>query len=122
MVHLLLGCRSANTDRSLVKQEFPVVLHVSNQTSEVDPVDIKISIDNDKPIVNQNFSCGTGHNVSTFKLAFNEGVHQLFVTSHNGDAGLDFVFMLDKPVWLIIHYWGKNHFQLNISYKPVVFI
>jgi len=73
-------------------------------------------------IVDQNFDCGDGHNYSTFKLNLKEGQHQITVTSSNGNAGLDVVFTVDKPLWLSLSYWGKNHFQLYISERPLVFI
>ncbi len=117
---VLVGCSAGRVSQATPKGESPVVIYVSNQTGEVNPVNIKVSIDQDS-ILNQDFLCGTGHNWSSFKLSLKEGRHQLVVTSSNGDAGLDVVFTVDKPTWLVIDYWGKNHFQLVISYEPVGF-
>jgi len=117
---VLFGCSAGHVSQATAMSESPVAIYVSNQTAEVNPVNIKVSIDQ-KAILNQNFPCGSGHNWSRFKVSLKEGRHQLVVTSSNGDAGLDVVFTVDKPMWLVIDYWGKNHFQLVISHEPVGF-
>ncbi len=114
------GPSSTSLTQTTARANYAVTIYVSNQTGELDPVNIMPSVDH-RNIVNGNFSSGSGHNWSGYKLALKEGEHQLIVTSDNGDAGLDVVFVLDKPLSLIITYWGKNHFQLNISPRPVGF-
>lgn len=117
---VLAGCSSAGVSQTTSREEFPVVIYVSNQMGKVNPVNIKVSIDQ-KTIVDSAFSNHGGYSWSAFKTSLKNGGHQVIVTTTNGDAGLDVVFTIDKPLWLVISYWGKNHFQLNISPKPVVF-
>ena len=117
---VLVGCSSARVSQTNSRDEFPVVIYVSNQMGKVNPVNIKVSIDQ-KTIVNGDFSNDGGYSWTPFKTSMKDGGHQIVVTSDNGDAGLDVIFEVDKPLWLVISYWGKNHFQLNISPRPVAF-
>ena len=124
IVVLLISASStfviAQNDSSRV---FPITLFVGSQNNEyVDPVNIQIEIDGNKNFVDQDYSLGDGHNVSMFKLNLTEGRHQIIVTSNNGDAGLDVLFNVNKQLWLLISYFGKNHFQLHISEHPLVFL
>lgn len=99
----------------------PVVLYVSNQTSKIDPVDILVTIDRN-PVVNDTFHVGNGHNWHTFELELAEGTHQIHATSDMGQAFIDVVFAAHSPMWLVLNYWGKCHFQLRLSTKPVLFM
>lgn len=117
---LFLGCNTTETTEEQAINEFPVILYVSSEVSNVNPVNISVNIDHKNIIVDKDFYAGNGN--STFKLNLKKGQHQIVVESNNGNAGLDVVFTVDKPIWLSLSYWGKNHFQLNISYQPLVFI
>ena len=120
---LLFGCSPLETAQDDSAKEYPVTLYISSQNGGyVNPVNIVVEIGYKNKIVDQNFDCGDGHNYSTFKLNLKEGQHQITVTSSNGNAGLDVVFTVDKPLWLSLSYWGKNHFQLYISERPLVFM
>ena len=120
---LLFGCSTLETAQDDSTKEYPITLYISSQNGGyVNPVNIAVEIGYKNKIVDQNFDCGDGHNHSTFKLNLKEGQHQITVTSSNGNAGLDVVFTVDKPLWLSLSYWGKNHFQLHISERPLVFM
>ena len=102
---------------------FPITLFVCSQNNEyVDPVHIAIEIDGKKNFVDQDYSLGDGHNVSMFKLDLTQGRHHIIVTSKNGDAGLDVLFTVNKQLWLLVSYLGKNHFQLLINEGPLGFL
>ena len=118
---VILGHDSRGVSQAPSKREFPVVLYVSSQSSYVDPVNIKVFFEGEKDTVNQDFYYRTGNSHSTFHYSLKKGQHQIIVTSKNGEAGLDVVFYVDKPLWLGLDYWGKNHFQLNISDRPLGF-
>ena len=119
---LLFGCSSIETTKNIPPKEYPITVYVSSQNGgSVNPVNISIEIGDNK-IVNQDFYSGSGHEHSKFELNLKEGRQQIVVTSSNGNAGLDVVFTVDKPLWLSISYWGKNHFQLDISERPIIFI
>jgi len=135
---LLSGCSTSNSNRNDSKEQFPVILEFSKENGEVDPVNVSVTIDDDSIIVNRDFSDRVNSRVDTtkmgtivatvvsppphweFKLTLKKGVHQIMATSLNGDAGLDVVFTVDKPLWLYLSYWGKNHFQLNISNRQLL--
>ncbi len=135
---LLSGCAASNSDRNDSKEQFPIILEFSKENGEVDPVNVNVTIDDDSIIVNRNFSDRVNSRVDTikmgaivatavsspphweFKLTVKKGTHQIMATSINGDAGLDVVFTVDKPMWLYLSYWGKNHFQLNISNRQLL--
>ena len=118
---LLLGCSPLKTVESNSTAKYPVTLYVKSQNGGyVNPVNISVEIGYKNKIVDQNFYSGIDH--KTFKLILKEGKHQIIVKSSNGNAGLDVVFTVDKPLWLSLSYWGKNHFQLNISESPIIFV
>jgi hypothetical protein len=122
IIFALLGCSSSKMDANISKDEYPVKLYISSQNSHVDPVNIVVTLDFEKKLVENNFYCGTGHNISEYKFTMTKGSHQFVVESNNGDAGMDVIFTIDKPTSLSLSYWGKNHFQLNISNGDFIFM
>ena len=120
LVLFLAVFNPAKVAQTTTQHDFPVVIYVSNQMGKVNPVNIKVSIDH-KTIVDSAFANNGGYSWAAFKTSLKNGGHQIVITSTNGDAGLDVIFTADKPLWLVISYWGRNHFQLNISPKPVGF-
>ena len=119
---LLFGCSPLETAQNDSPKEYPIILYVSSQNGgSVNPVNISIEMGYNK-IVHQDFYSGSGQEHSKFEVKLKEGRQQIVVTSSNGNAGLDVVFTVDKPLWLSLSYWGKNHFQLYISESPIIFI
>ena len=130
---VLSGCATLNTNPSNPKKVFPVTVSFSKEMGDVDPVNVNVTIDGKDTVINRDFSnrgnswtdttkAGAiiAHIVSPpphwdYNLTLSGGIHQIEVTSKNGDAGLDVIFNVDKPIWLYLSYWGKNHFQLHIS-------
>jgi hypothetical protein len=117
----LSGCSTFKSDINVSKKEYPVILYVNCQSGDVNPVNIVANIDQ-KKIVDQNISYSYFNIPTSFKLSLKEGIHQIVVKSSNGNAGLDVVFEVHKPLWLDLSYWGKNHFQLNISEVALGFL
>ena len=97
-----------------------VVLYVSNQTRQTDPVDILVKVDG-KRVVKGEFEWGNGHNWRTFNLSLERGTHQIIANSEKGGTSLDVVFEVHSKRWLTLDYWGKDHFQLRIWDKQVFF-
>jgi hypothetical protein len=122
VIILSFGFVFQNKDSDTNERKYQVVLYVNSQSNyRVDPVYVKVIIDTNV-VVNQNIYFGNGgHNNYKFNLALTEGEHQLVAESSNGNAGIDVVFPIDKKKWLVLSYWGQNHFQLNINDKPVIF-
>ena len=111
----LSGCSTFKSDTNVSKKDFPVILYISSESGNyVNPVNVVVKIDQ-KEIVDQYIKAIYISSPSRFKLSLKEGTHQIVVNSSNGNAGLDVVFEVHKPLWLDLSYWGKNHFQLNIS-------
>ena len=115
-------------------KEYPIVLYVDhNEHNLPDSLNVVFIVDRDT-IVNQNFSSripnygsnwaivSSSTKKSEFNFKLSKGTHQIVVESKNADAGLDVIFSVDKPLWLFLDYWGKNHFQLNVSERPMGFM
>jgi hypothetical protein len=118
-----LSCAPSKEAADPPSGTFPVILFVASENGGfVNPVHIKATIDSKIPLVDQDFSAGLEAGHPEFKVNLSKGRHQLEAESVNGDAGLDVIFMVDKPMWLYLSYWGKNHFQLNISYQQFLFM
>ncbi|MGD1046641.1 MAG: hypothetical protein ABR936_15140 [Bacteroidota bacterium] len=118
--------------------EFPVIVYFGIEAGNIDPLNVSVSMDGNN-FINQDFSNSSDTHVDTtksgkiitsitlphrhwpFTLTLKESIHQITATTKNGDAGLDVVFTVEKPLWLILSYWGKNHFQLHISERGVGF-
>jgi len=115
-----LSTQQTTADSS--KKQYPVIIYISSQSSFVDPVNISVEIDFKNKILNKDFYYGDGHNFSKFEINLDKGIHQFIVKSKNGNAGLDVIFNVNKPLWLDISYWGSNHFQMNISEVGLVFM
>jgi len=118
----LSGCAAVKSESDITKKDFPVVIYVSRQNdNDINPINIVVLIDQ-KKILDKDFKVGGGNYNQEIKLVLKGGTHQLEAQSSNGDAGLDVVFTVEKPTWLALSYWGKNHYQLNISYTGFVFL
>lgn len=117
------GCATQKGEQGAPKNQYPVVVYVNSENGgEVNPVNISVDLDEHKHIVDSSFHADAYGPQYRYKCMLTEGKHQIVVESKNGNAGLDVVFPVDKPLWLCISYRGQNHFQLNISYQPMIFI
>ena len=120
---VISGCSLFENIQNESSMEFPITLYISNQDGHyINPVHITVEIDALNKIVDQDFLNITGgHSYSQYELNLKKGQHHIIVTSSNGNAGLDVIFTVDKPLWLSLSYWGENHFQLLISEQPFLF-
>jgi len=117
---LLAGCATSKTD--VTAYGLPMMLYVSSQSSFVDPVNITVILDSDTIVASRDFSVGDGHKYSKFKIDLVNGRHHITASTSNGDAGLNVIFWVEKPTWLALNYWGKDHFELMISPVPFAII
>jgi len=108
-----------------------LILYVSNQSFDLSPVDIKVSID-DKVAVDQSFAVGNQHQCKAFQLQLGPGKHKLHVESRNGNAVLDKEIEIRKKHWAVIDFWyvktpnGSSHatpkkFTLDMQDEPIHF-
>jgi len=94
----------------MIPQEAPgtVALHVSNQSFEVSPVDIAISIDG-QTIVQGEFDVQGDqppqHNWHRYDLRIEEGPHELVAKSSKGRAQLRTSFEMPGVQTITIAYW-----------------
>lgn len=86
------------------KMNHDFILSVSNQSSNVDPVDIKISIDGEV-IVNHDFIWATGHYAERFQLSLSKGIHEIYIESIKGKAELKEEFEVKDKHWASVDYW-----------------
>ena len=100
--------------------EHSIVLYVCNQTGDFDPVDIRVTIDDDI-VVQDDFFVGDGHNLETFRFSLSQGIHQIWARSTAGKAFLDVVFEVEDRRWLALSYWGEGHFQLALYNEQIYF-
>ena len=106
------------------------VLYVSNQSFELDPVDIVIEIDGEQ-IIDGEFEVGNQHNWKRYVLRLSPGRHTLTAQSTDGDATLEKSFVVSGRRWAVLNYWyyteasgsppEPKHFELGIYDKPVRF-
>lgn len=80
------------------------ILFVSNQSSYIDPVDIKIFID-EKLAVNQEFLSLGGHNWIKFQFQLNDGSHKLLASSTKGNIYKDTLFTLPTTPYSVVDFW-----------------
>ena len=105
------------------------ILYVSNQSFAINPVDIKVYID-DQVAVEQEFGVGNQHNWQAFQYSLPNGTHQLRVQSQKGQAKLQKEFEVKGKHWAVLGYWfypdthyepTPKKFTFGVSDKPVYF-
>jgi len=83
-------------------------LYVSNQSFEIDPVDMIVSIDGVRIVANH-YTVGKQHTLIEYKLNLSPGDHTIHVVSRLGDATLTETFTLEEskpPINAgVVTYW-----------------
>lgn len=79
------------------------MLHVSNQSFDIDPVDIRIKIDG-KAVISQDFRVLNQHNWKQFTLRVAPGQHVLTAESTRGGAVLVQSFRVTGKHWAVVDY------------------
>ena len=112
------------------------VLYVSSQSFAINPVDIKIYID-DKVAVDDIFDV-TGnrtpqHNWQKYQFQLESGSHTIKAVSETGDAVLEEEFDIVDKHWVVVDYWyypevtggsgpTPKQFTFNIQDSPIGFM
>jgi hypothetical protein len=129
---LAAGCSSSPTppEQHLPKQEDSFTLYVSNQSFELDPVDIRIELDG-KLAVTGDFEVRTQHAITSFDLGLVPGPHQIRVSTKDvAGVVLDDLFDMDDRKYGIVMFWyypdGSTeptppHFSWTISDEQPLF-
>ncbi|MHC4474511.1 MAG: serpin family protein [Planctomycetota bacterium] len=110
-----------------------LILYVANQSFAIDPVDIKVYID-DKLAIDREFDVGTGkrrqHNWQKFQFQLSEGAHRLRVESKKGQASFEEQFEVRDKHWAVLDYWfggredsppAQKKFTFQVSDEPIYF-
>jgi hypothetical protein len=80
------------------------ILFVSNQSYHLDPVDIRVYIDN-KLAVNQEFYCERQHTWIKFQYNLKEGDHKLYSYTETGRVHIDSTFNLKETPYCVVEFW-----------------
>jgi hypothetical protein len=111
----LTGCGDpelSTASSSLPDSNGNFTLFVSNQSFEIDPVDVWVEIDGEL-VVSADFAVGTQHSFVPFELSLSEGKHQIRIWSKKGDAELSTEFELKDHDVGVITYWysPRRHYE-----------
>ena len=128
-VAILFNLSSCKEDADMpLTSEF--TLHVSNQSFNIDPVDIKISIDGEV-CVDEDFFVENQHNWKMFKINLELGTHTLLAETVAGDTTLqtEFELTLDKHYGVVDFWYYPNgsidptppQFSFHFSDDPFMF-
>ncbi|MFZ0014601.1 MAG: hypothetical protein WAL25_10870, partial [Acidimicrobiia bacterium] len=96
----------------------PFHLYVSNQSFDVDPVDIAVSID-DVPVICQDFEVEGQHNWVLFELGLDPGHHHITASGNHGATTFQEEFDHDGERWAVLDFWhdpddGFEEFSFSI--------
>lgn len=76
---------------------------ISNQSFEIDPVDILIRVD-DNLIVDKKFFVENQHTYQTFEISLPKGTHTIYAETKAGNAQLKEEFVIDEDLWIAISF------------------
>jgi hypothetical protein len=120
---ILSGCHDFGEPAIVQTPHGNFVLFVSNQSSQTDPVDIKVYLDG-RLAVNQNFLAGSGHNWVRFEFQLDGGTHTLRAISTRGQTDTTATFDLPSTPWAVVDFWqnGERKFTVFFSADPPGFM
>jgi hypothetical protein len=105
-----------------------LTLYVSNQSFEIDPVDIQVEIDG-KLAVSGDFLVEGQHSWHQFPFALSPGEHELRMSSSAGPTRTEAI-VIDDPRYAVINFWfyPEEHYEpygpeisLDLFDEPPVF-
>ena len=101
-------------------------LIVSNQSYDIDPVDIIVEIDG-KVVIDKDFDVGNQHNYEYFEFQLSEGRHTIQARSEFGDVEMQEEFEVDEEKWAVLNFWyyededEEPYFIFEVSDSPFGF-
>ncbi len=116
-----------NNDVAIPENMGIFVLTISNQSFDVDPVDIHVKLDN-KTVVNKEFFVKGQHNYQTFEFTLDSGLHTISAKTTKGNYALEEKFVLEKQLWASLDFqYDDMHdepplLRLKISETMLVFL
>ncbi len=106
---------------------FPLHLYVSNQSTEIDPVAVRITVDG-QVVVDQQFEALGLHNWILFELELTPGEHEVRAVAPDAGAELVEAFLVEGEQWAVIDFWADPtggeapRFTWRIQGEPVYFL
>jgi hypothetical protein len=99
-------------------------LYVSNQSFEIDPVDIEVYID-DQPVVCDEFFVEGQHNWILHDLSLDPGEHSIRAVGHDGQTTIEETFQVEGERWAVLDFWfhpgETEEFSFVIQEAPIGF-
>jgi len=101
-------------------------LTVSNQSFDIDPVDILVKIDG-KTVIDDEFLVKQQHNYQNFEFDLKPGIHTIYAESIKGKYQLNEEFTIEKELWASLdfqYYEGDGtlpELRLTISETELLF-
>lgn len=128
-MHSIWDCLQFLSDRESNTPGLPgnFTLTVSNQSFDIDPVDILVKIDG-ITVIDDEFQVKQQHNYQEFEFALKPGTHTLYAESIKGKYQLKEEFTIEKELWASLdfqYYEGDEalpKLRLLISEKPLAFL
>lgn len=123
---LIAGCSSASGPCDPVATEGPETLHlyVSNQSFEIDPVDIEVYVDGRQLVCDEFFVEGQ-HNWILHDLSLEWGEHSLRAEGNDGTTTFEETFELNGERWAVLDFWfypgETEEFSFLIQEGPIGF-
>lgn len=119
-----VGCDPVPGD-GLAESTDAVALHlwVSNQSFDVDPVDIQVYVD-DQQAVCDTFRVESQHTWILYELMVDPGQHTIKAVSQDGEAELIEATDIPDERWALVQFWteeGRNFFTFAIQDEPIFF-
>lgn len=118
------GCEVVAGDQLADATEpVPVHLWVSNQSFDVDPVDIQIYVD-EQQVVCDSFRVESQHTWILFELELDEGEHSLKAVGLDGQVALAETFTVSNEHWGLVEFWTeeeRNFFTFHVQDEPIYF-
>ena len=116
-------CDVVPGDLAETDDQFPFLLWVSNQSFDVDPVDIQIYVD-DHQVVCASFWVESQHTWIQFELELDDGEHTLRLVGLDGQIELVDTFGVSSEHWGLASFWteeGRNFFTFGVEDEPILF-
>ncbi len=116
----LAGCGSRSlppmpvADGSLLSPGGGFTLYVSNQSVDIDPVDVRVEIDGEL-VVSDYFRVGSGHFFEPFTLALANGKHHIRIWSERGKVELSKDFTLSGEDTGVVTFWHNPGSEYNAT-------
>lgn len=116
-LYCLAECAEQKSCESSTLKLVKVSLHVSNQVSKLESIDIKVEIDNEV-VVDEYFSSSGQHYYKRYTLNLLPGDHTMRIESEQGQAAMTQNVLVMDGLNIVVLYWGEA-FKINIFTEEV---